>query len=54
MAFPTRSTAKAALDIVAKVMTENPNMTITVMGHNNEEEEKAIDRGAIDGGRSTW
>jgi outer membrane protein OmpA-like peptidoglycan-associated protein len=36
--------AKAALDIVAKVLTENPNMTITVMGHNNEEEDKLAEK----------
>jgi OmpA-OmpF porin, OOP family len=36
--------AKAALDIVAKVMTENPTMTITVIGSNNEEEDKLAEK----------
>ncbi|MNJ86542.1 outer membrane protein A [compost metagenome] len=36
--------AKAALDIVAKVMTENPGMSITVIGHNNEEEDKLAEK----------
>lgn len=36
--------AKAALDIVAKVLTENPTMTITVIGHNNEEEDKLAEK----------
>lgn len=36
--------AKAALDIVAKVLTENPNMTITVSGHNNAEEDKLAEK----------
>ncbi|WP_169312052.1 OmpA family protein [Fluviicola taffensis] len=36
--------AKAALDIVAKVMTENPTMSITVIGSNNEEEDKLAEK----------
>jgi outer membrane protein OmpA-like peptidoglycan-associated protein len=36
--------AKAALDIVAKVLTDNPAMTITVMGNNNPEEDKLAEK----------